>query len=365
MRIIEKRYQKIYIGMVNKTMITKFTPLMQYVGGKSGELKFFEHIIPKHETYVEPFFGGGAVFFHVKPQKAYINDIGKDLIMFYKAIQEQSAELRHFLYKYVAEWEIVKEKVLPFLLKQELPTLADLNTGGVIYTDKDILYLQKLLKKRLSRCEHFKSMGEIVDMTRNLETVACGMFYGHCRDKMNSGALTDGESSALFWLVRELCFGSRIRYNSQGGFNVSYSGSGYNNKDLRGKVDYILSEPVAELMNRADIFNTDFENFFSQIPIDSDTFIFLDPPYDSNFSTYYHNKTFNKHDHERLADWVKNTPAKIMMVIEATPFIENLYKELNVQYFNKKYSMIIVDDYRPTETKRMIITNFEHSLWGL
>ena len=50
-----------------------------------------QHILPKipsHILYVEPFFGGGAVFFAKPPSDAeIINDINNRLIMFYRALK--------------------------------------------------------------------------------------------------------------------------------------------------------------------------------------------------------------------------------------------------------------------------------------
>lgn len=45
-------------------------PMIKYRGGKSKELPQFEKYIPTdYDTYFEPFIGGGAVFFHLQPQK--------------------------------------------------------------------------------------------------------------------------------------------------------------------------------------------------------------------------------------------------------------------------------------------------------
>ena len=47
-------------------------------------------------------------------------------------------------------------------------------------------------------------------------------------------------------------------------------------------------------------------------------FVFLDPPYDSEFSTYAQN-AFTKEDQERLADYMINEcKAKWMMIIKYT-----------------------------------------------
>ena len=43
-------------------------------------------------TYIEPFLGGGAVFFSLQPKKAIINDLNEDLINAYRVIQSDKYE---------------------------------------------------------------------------------------------------------------------------------------------------------------------------------------------------------------------------------------------------------------------------------
>ena len=54
-------------------------------------------------------------------------------------------------------------------------------------------------------------------------------------------------------------------------------------------------------------------------------FIFLDPPYDTDFSDY-EKATFDKKDQERLAKCLYKTKAKFILIIKDTPFISSLYK---------------------------------------
>ncbi|MBC8234540.1 DNA adenine methylase [bacterium] len=64
---------------------------LRYPGGKGGLLSFLSNYLPKRENirgkYVEPFLGGGSVFFHVLPQKALLADLNKELIDLYKGIR--------------------------------------------------------------------------------------------------------------------------------------------------------------------------------------------------------------------------------------------------------------------------------------
>lgn len=53
-------------------------------------------LIPQHKVYVEPFFGGGAIFFS-KPQSEVevINDLNKEVVNFYTVTQTQFSKLKH------------------------------------------------------------------------------------------------------------------------------------------------------------------------------------------------------------------------------------------------------------------------------
>lgn len=61
-------------------------PMIKYRGGKSKEIKYFEDYMPSdYSRFIEPFVGGGAVFFYLEPSHAVINDLNDRLIQFYKA----------------------------------------------------------------------------------------------------------------------------------------------------------------------------------------------------------------------------------------------------------------------------------------
>lgn len=68
-------------------MITIKSPI-KWTGGKAREIRHFEDYIPKYNIYVEPFVGGGALFWHLQPCKAVINDINGHLINFYLKLRD-------------------------------------------------------------------------------------------------------------------------------------------------------------------------------------------------------------------------------------------------------------------------------------
>lgn len=73
---------------MNKTPIS-------YYGGKQSMLKHILPLIPIHTTYVEPFFGGGAVFF-AKPISKFevINDYNGNVVNFYLELKNNYLELK-------------------------------------------------------------------------------------------------------------------------------------------------------------------------------------------------------------------------------------------------------------------------------
>lgn len=69
------------------------TPITYY-GGKQKLTKTILKVLPEHKLYAEPFLGGGAIFFAKEKSKVeVINDTNKELINFYKVVQEDFVSL--------------------------------------------------------------------------------------------------------------------------------------------------------------------------------------------------------------------------------------------------------------------------------
>ena len=74
----------------------KIQPFVKWAGGKRQILNEIISRLPENIdelTYVEPFVGGGAVLFELKPKQAVIGDLNKELITTYLAIQEAPEQL--------------------------------------------------------------------------------------------------------------------------------------------------------------------------------------------------------------------------------------------------------------------------------
>ncbi|MEW6064621.1 MAG: DNA adenine methylase [Bacillota bacterium] len=78
-------------------MIT--SPVLKYPGAKWSIADWIIQYLPKHTTYLEPFFGSGAVFFRKKPSKVEtINDIDGDVCNLFRVIRERPEELARLIY---------------------------------------------------------------------------------------------------------------------------------------------------------------------------------------------------------------------------------------------------------------------------
>ncbi|MCL6449450.1 MAG: DNA adenine methylase [Armatimonadetes bacterium] len=91
-------YYDPFVGTKNK----KPKPPVKWAGGKNQLIPQFEPLFPKqtYELYIEPFVGGGAVFFHLLPARAVLIDNNPELINFYRVVKENLEPLLNDLHKH-------------------------------------------------------------------------------------------------------------------------------------------------------------------------------------------------------------------------------------------------------------------------
>lgn len=67
------------------------SPILKWVGGKRQLIAEISKLLPRDlgkRLYCEPFVGGGAVLFHLQPEKAILNDLNEDLINVYEVVKD-------------------------------------------------------------------------------------------------------------------------------------------------------------------------------------------------------------------------------------------------------------------------------------
>ena len=371
---------------------------IKWAGGKEKELPVILSNLPKKYTrYIEPFVGGGAVYFAINCDNTIINDKSTELIKLYryiknnnkkfivklnqlnynwllleKIINNNSVELislyKNFC-KDITEEKLKKikfnDKICDFIIQHANEFNGVLTESFNIKIDNFIREVQKNFYSkiyRMSKIEKVKGKLTETNILENLEAALKSAFYMHFRYLYNYRyelEIEDEFSSAIFYFIREYCYASMFRYNKQGKFNVPYGGISYNKKDFKKKIEYISSNEIKNHMKTTNIYNLDFEDFCNKINLTENDFIFLDPPYDTEFSTYAQND-FNKNDQIRLFNYLKRTKAKFMLIIKNTEFIYNLYKGngFYISSFDKKY-LVSIQNRNKKDVEHLLITNYK------
>lgn len=75
------------------------TPPLKWAGGKRWLVGRDPNLLPANfDRYLEPFFGGGALFFSLQPEAATLSDANGDLIETYKAIRAAPKQVESALH---------------------------------------------------------------------------------------------------------------------------------------------------------------------------------------------------------------------------------------------------------------------------
>ncbi|HET8839921.1 MAG TPA: DNA adenine methylase [Ktedonobacteraceae bacterium] len=371
----------------------RLSSLVKWAGGKEQELKYILPLLPAFRRYYEPFVGGGAVFFSIDSREKFINDRSDELVQFYTMVAEQNQHFLSALDLLVNSWQRISQladthanelvaiyeafahahtrreqmelRFLEFLHEHQtefcamVVPLCERNPENFLAELRRNLFNKT---QRMKRLEQQKWPLPQKDILANIESALKSAFYMHLRYLYNSleeNLITAGTASAIFFFIRENAYASMFRYNGQGKFNVPYGGITYNRKDLARKTALLRSPDLLSHFQGTVIANLDFEAFLIRYPPQTDDFLFLDPPYDSDFSTYTRNE-FTLRDQERLADYLlTRCPARFLLVIKNTPFIQSLYREkgLDIQSFEKKY-LVSFQDRNNREVEHLIIKNY-------
>lgn len=107
-------------------------PLLKYRGGKSKEIPVIEKHIPHFNgKYIEPFFGGGALYFHLEPKQAVINDVNTKLMDFYSGVKTYYPKLRAELDAVQTQYETNRRVFDALKAQHPAERVEDKNEVGV------------------------------------------------------------------------------------------------------------------------------------------------------------------------------------------------------------------------------------------
>ena len=281
-------------------------PMIKYRGGKSKEISHLISNMPEnYNRYIEPFFGGGALYFYLEPQNAIINDVNTKLYSFYKQMQEEYPSVR----KQLDELQMVYEQ-----------------------NQKEYEGLKKKHPE-----ERVENKNEAL--------------YYKIRDMFNHKIESEYLEAVVYFFINKTAYSGMIRYNAKGEYNVPFG----RYKNLNTK---LITDKHYELLKRTEIYNYDYSEIFNMAG--NNDFIFLDPPYDCVFSDYgneAYRDGFGEDEHRRLANDFANLSCKSMLVIGKTALTEELYGKYIVEEYDKSYAVNIRNRFK-ADAKHIIVTNY-------
>jgi DNA adenine methylase len=281
-------------------------PLLKYRGGKSKEIPHLIKHIPKYSgRYIEPFFGGGALFFHLEPKRAIINDINSKLIAFYLGVKDNFETLK-----------------------------------------TELTEIEKLYIKNRKKFEELKSKTPEERVDDANEPI-----YYQIRDMFNDLTEKKYSDALLYFFINKTAYSGMIRYNTKGEFNVPYG-------RYANLTTSLVTKAHNKLLANTEIYNLDYSEIF-KMSKDND-FMFLDPPYDCVFSDYgnvEHKDGFNERNHIELANQYKRLKCKALMVIGRTTLSEKLYGDMIVDEYGKSYAVNIRNRFK-SEASHILISNY-------
>lgn len=251
-------------------------PFVKWAGGKRQILSRINEYVqdsisdnPDY-TYIEPFLGGGAVFFSLKPKKAIINDLNEDLINAYKIIKSD-----------------------------------------------DYLELIKRLKKFSD--EYHQSPDEFYYDVRA---------WDRTENWMNEHDNVDRAARMIF--LNRTCYNGLYRVNSKGQFNTPMGR--YRNPLICDETNIKeIHEYLSNPENHIEIMNGSYEEAIKKAK-DGDA-IYIDPPYDyedDDGFTKYQMAGFSFEDFQKLKEKCDKAVDKGAFVIisnNATTKVMKLFEE--------------------------------------
>ncbi len=270
-------------------------PFLKWAGGKKQLLDEFYKRFPdemktgKIQRYVEPFVGGGAVFFYVatkfRIEEYHIFDINEELFLTYNVVKNDVDELV----------EVLKALESDFF---------GLNT---------------------EREQYYYRVREQFNKSKTESNL----------NKHNHNWI---ERAAQVIFLNRTCFNGLFRVNSNGEFNVPYGK--YKNPSILNE-DNLRN--VSKLLENTEIHLGDFAD--CEPLVDRHTFVYMDPPYrplnQTSSFTSYHKSNFNNKDHKRLAEFYKVLDKKgaKLMLSNSDPknensdddFFEELYSGFRIE----------------------------------
>ncbi|MCM2465511.1 DNA adenine methylase [Methanoculleus oceani] len=298
-------------------------PFLKWAGGKAQLLDAFTRRVPRELTegtlpvFVEPFMGGGAVYFHFNSvfefRECHLFDINEELVLAYSVVKNDVSALIDYL-------SDVSDEFLPR------------NDPG--------------------RKEYYYAVRDA---------------FNRERGAIDFGQYGEGwiERAGQLIFLNRTCFNGLYRVNSRGGFNVPFGR--YRNPTVLHE-EVLRADSVA--LRNTTVHLGDFT--LSEPCISEDAFVYFDPPYrplnrTSSFTQYSKNR-FSDEEQKRLAAFYARCDAKgaRLMLSNSDPkntdpddgFFDELYAGYRIDRVPARRT-INCDGTKRGEIREIIVTNYD------
>lgn len=248
-------------------------PILSWAGGKRHLLSQITRRLPRKnqfDTYYEPFFGGGAVFFELEPHNGYINDINSRLMNFYQQVREAPERI-------IAENHKFDEEL-----------------DGLDHEEQKEIYYDYR--------EEFNSL------------------------RSDSGEVEDEFREAVLMLfLNRTSWNSLYRTNTDGEFNVPMGSRWTRTSNIEKQI-----RKGCQMLNGTTITSRDFT--YVKNHVGEDDLVFFDPPYPKESKTAQFNEYdpsgFNEEEQIKLRELALELNHRgAYVLITNGPSAEKYYKE--------------------------------------
>src|SRR5690554_455027 len=302
-----------YIGQGDLMTNTDVSPFLKWAGGKRQLLPVINDNLPRElkegkiQRYIEPFVGGGAVFFDLIQKYTFeqviLNDYNKDLINLYTVIQNNVTAL-------------------------------------------------------------INNLKPISDQYLSLDETDRKSYFYTIRESYNETGIDSLQKAVYLLFLNKTCFNGLYRVNRKNHFNVLHGR--YKNPTILNEKN-LLS--VSKALKNVDIIAGDFSMVDKYV--NSKTFVYLDPPYrplnSSSSFTSYSNNEFDDKEQIRLSEFfvtLDNKGAKLMLsnsdpknANQEDDFFDKLYENYNIKRVSAKRSINSNSNGRG-KINELLITNY-------
>lgn len=289
-----------------------------YVGDKYKLMPQLRTLFPDNiSTYIEPFAGGGSSFLNTQADRYIVNDIDSYVVQLHKCLSSYAGKSEEFLqtlYDIIDKYELscsYRNITVPAELKKQFVKT----------------YYSHYNKESYNRLKE--------DFNKNHDMIS-------------------------LYLLLIYGFNHMIRFNASGNFNLPVGNVDFNKNVYHAIIHYLSFMEESNI----EIYNMDFMEFLNTINPDTDSYIYLDPPYLISGSEY--NKYWNENEEQRLCEYLDTLNEKgvrfgITNLINHKGIVNKTFLEWSKKYlvYNIDSNYISFNDNTIKESsKEVFVTNY-------